>query len=37
MKYKTTFQDEYLINSNLPSAETMDELERILFQKMLMK
>lgn len=37
MKYKTIFQDEYLINSNLLGAETMNELEQILFQRMLMK
>lgn len=27
MKYKTTFQDEYLINSNLLGVETMNELK----------
>lgn len=37
MKYKTTFQDEYLINSNLLGVETMNELKQLLFQRMLMK
>lgn len=29
MKYKATLQDEYLINSNLLGAKTMDELEQL--------
>ncbi|OHS38599.1 Fic family protein [Staphylococcus sp. HMSC62A08] len=29
MKYKATFQDEYLIDSNLLGAKTIDELERL--------
>lgn len=29
MKYKATFQDEYLINSNLLGAQTIDELEQL--------
>lgn len=29
MKYKATFQDEFLIASNLLGAETIDELEQL--------
>lgn len=29
MKYKAIFQDEYLINSNLLGAKTVDKLEQL--------